>query len=104
MSVPGRTFAHMIARLRAAGLGIALLVSAAMTVLGILVIAATGCGLFCGGRWLWREHRDRADARIHRRAEILARAEIQHRWYIAGDPRGTHGRYPPAAGAIRRSA
>jgi hypothetical protein len=23
----------------------------------------------------------------------LARAEIQHRWHLVGDPRGTYGRY-----------
>ena len=43
------------------------------------------------------QHRERVAERAHRRAETAARAELQHRWYVAGDPRGTYGRYPPIA-------
>lgn len=86
-----------MARLLAAGISIALLVGVAMTVLGLLVGAATVCGLFYLGRRLWRERAARAAELNRSRAEIAARAELQHRWYISGDPRGTYGRYPPAA-------
>ena len=36
------------------------------------------------------------DDRRARRAEILVRAEQQHRWWMQGDPRGSYGDYPPA--------
>lgn len=45
----------------------------------------------------WRAHHRRSADADHRRAEIAARAELQHRWYLAGDPRGTYGRYTPAS-------
>jgi hypothetical protein len=53
--------------------------------------------LWRGGRRVLRRHRNQAAITAHRRAEIIARAEIQHRWFLAGDPRGTYGRYTPAA-------
>jgi len=93
-----------MARLLAAAFGIALLVSIAATVFGTAVAVATVYGVFWIGRRLWSFQRARADARAHRRAELLARAEIQHRWYLAGDPRGTYGRYPPAPVVVRRIA
>lgn len=43
-----------------------------------------------------RQAAERAQV-AHQRAQIAGRAELQHRWYIAGDPRGTYGRYPPVA-------
>jgi threonine/homoserine/homoserine lactone efflux protein len=90
-----------MARFVATVLAIALLISVAMTVLGILVVAAAACGLSYLGWWLWREHRSRGADREHRQAELVARAELQHRWYMAGDPRGTYGRYPPAVEMTR---
>jgi hypothetical protein len=85
-----------MARLVAAVIGVALILSVATAVLGILAAAATLYGMYWLGRWVWRGYRTRACVRAHERAELLARAEIQHRWYLAGDPRGTFGRYPPA--------
>lgn len=85
----------MMARLVAAAVGVALLAYVAAVVLSILAIGITLYGLFYVGRALWRAHRAAGTQRRHRRAELLARAEIQHRWYVAGDPRGTYGRYPP---------
>jgi hypothetical protein len=50
-------------------------------------------------RRLLRWHRAHAAAiAAHRSAEIAARAELQHRWVVASDSRGTYGRYPPATG------
>lgn len=33
--------------------------------------------------------------RRHRDAGLRARADLEHRMALAGDPRGVHGRYPP---------
>jgi hypothetical protein len=85
-----------MARLLAGAAGLALLVSLAAAVLGLVVVAAAVGGSLYLDWWLWREHRARVDDRSHRRAELLARAELQHRWFMAGDPRGIYGRYPPA--------
>ena len=82
----------MMARLVAALIGVALLVAAVLTVMWVVVGAAAAFGAWR----LWQAYSTHAEARAHRRAELLARAEIQHRWYLAGDPRGTFGRYPPA--------
>jgi hypothetical protein len=72
---------------------IAALVLSASVVLGIFAAFV----LYRGGRWAIRRHRVQAARSAHRRAELLARADIQHRWVMAGDPRGTYGRYTPAA-------
>ena len=79
-------------------------VVAAVLLVGVMVHffwwilgAAAAYGLYRGGRRLWREHRDRVAWAAHRRAQLLACAELQHRWYLDGDLRGTYGRYPPAA-------
>ena len=37
-----------------------------------------------------------AIARRARRAAIIARADQQHQWVLAGDDRGVHGEHPPA--------
>jgi len=44
----------------------------------------------------WAEHQADRAAERHRLRELIARAEIQNQWVLAGDPRGTYGRYPPA--------
>lgn len=59
-----------------------------------LVVAAYGADR--GGRALWRRRNRGVELRAHQRAELLARAELQHRWWLEGDPRGTYGRYTPA--------
>jgi hypothetical protein len=73
----------------------ALLVGAAVILLWWMLVAAAAYGLYRGGRWVLRRHRARVEIAGHRRAELLARAELQHRWFMAGDPRGTYGRYSP---------
>jgi nitrate/nitrite transporter NarK len=48
---------------------------------------------------LWRQYqRARAAEQRERQrwAGIAARADQQHAWVLAGDPRGTYGDYPPA--------
>ena len=32
-----------------------------------------------------------------RQAALIRRADQQHRWTLAGDPRGIYGRYPPSS-------
>lgn len=39
----------------------------------------------------WLHHRARTQAAEH--AAIAARADQQHAWVLAGDPRGTYGRH-----------
>lgn len=79
----------------AALISAAILLATVAAVLWAVVVAAAVYGLFYGAWRLWREYRAWAAARVHNRAELLARAEIQHRWYMDGDPRGTYGRFPP---------
>jgi threonine/homoserine/homoserine lactone efflux protein len=82
-------------------IGVAFQISDAMAVFETLVVAAAICGLLYLGWRLWREHRTKATELEHHRAELAARADVQHRWYMAGYLRGTYGRYPPA---VARSA
>ena len=90
-----------MARLVAVLLGVALLTAAVAAVLWVLITAAAAYGVFCLALRWWQVCHHLRDVRVHQRAELLARVEIQHRWYITGDSRGTHGRYPPAVGAFR---
>jgi hypothetical protein len=87
----------MMARLIAAAVGVMLLAYVAAVVFSALAVGLAAYGLFRLIRYAWRAYVAARDARRHERAELLARAEIQHRWSLAGDPRGTYGRYPPAS-------
>lgn len=49
----------------------------------LLAGAAVLCGAVVGARWYER--------RRHHLASITERADQQHAWVLAGDPRGTHG-------------
>jgi hypothetical protein len=40
---------------------------------------------------------DRGEQRRRAEAALIARADQQQAWRIAGDERGTYGEYPPAA-------
>jgi bacteriorhodopsin len=46
--------------------------------------------------------RARREALARHYAKIAERADVQHRWILKGDERGTYGRYPPAD--LRRAA
>jgi hypothetical protein len=60
----------------------------------LLVLAAIGAGLFL---WLGHQRRLDASSRRHREhAAIVARADEQHAWVLAGDDRGVYGEYAPA--------
>lgn len=52
---------------------------------------AVRLGLWSFSRWQKSEAERRA-----RDAEIAARADQQHAWAMADDPRGTYGEYQPA--------
>lgn len=81
----------------AAAISVAILLAAVGAVLWAMLAAAAVWGVFWLSRRLWLEYRARTDARVHDPAELLACAEIQLRWSMSGDPRGTFGRYPAAA-------
>ncbi|WP_148286573.1 hypothetical protein [Mycobacterium canetti] len=82
-----------------------LLLAVVAQLLSWAAIALALYGLYRLARAGWRKHRARTAAEAHSRAQILARAELQHRWFLDGDPRGTYGRYPPhlpfQAGIVR---
>jgi ABC-type Fe3+-siderophore transport system permease subunit len=46
--------------------------------------------------WLTFSFERRVDNRYARRAALVARADQQHAWVLAGDQRGIYGEYPPA--------
>ena len=46
--------------------------------------------------WLAFYAARRVDARENARIAMVARADQQHAWALAGDPRGLYGDYPPA--------
>jgi hypothetical protein len=59
----------------------------------LLVVAAAGFGL-----WGVATRQDTELERQHRQQRALvARANEQHAWVLAGDDRGMFGEYPPAA-------
>ncbi|BBY58913.1 hypothetical protein MSAR_20490 [Mycolicibacterium sarraceniae] len=76
-------------------IGLVLVVAAVVYVTAVVVAIAAVYGLYRLARAGWSAHRSRAAAVEHQRAQMAARAELQHRWYLAGDPRGTYGRYAP---------
>lgn len=86
-----------MARLFAAMITAALLMVAVVSVLWLVLAAAVVAGVVFGVRRVLITSQRRAGARRHQRAELLARADIQHSWYLDGDPRGVYGRYVPAA-------
>lgn len=62
-----------------------------------LVVCAVVCAVVVWKRapgWcqVWAEQRVAEGKRV---AAIQQRAEQQHAWVLAGDPRGTYGQYPP---------
>jgi hypothetical protein len=61
-------------------------------------IAAVLGGVLVFGLLLWLTfHLERrADARENARLAIVARADQQHAWVLAGDDRGIYGDYAPA--------
>ena len=87
----------MMARLIAAAVSVVLLAYVAAVVFSVLAVGLAAYGLFRLMRYMWCAYRVSRSERRRRRADLVARAEIQHRWYLAGDPRGTYGRYPPVA-------
>jgi ABC-type Fe3+-siderophore transport system permease subunit len=60
-------------------------------------IAAVLGGLMVFGLLLWLTFywERRVDAQYEKRAALVARADQQHAWVLAGDDRGVYGDYPP---------
>ena len=61
-------------------------------VVGIAAVVA----FVWGAQKAWAEISAEEAADAKRKAAIVRRADQQHAWTLAGDPRGTYGRYPPA--------
>lgn len=61
-------------------------------------IAAVLGGLMVFGLLLWLTFyvERRVDAREETRAALVARADQQHAWVLAGDDRGIYGQYTPS--------
>lgn len=83
-------------RIVAPFIGVVLIAAFVVNVAVVLVAAAAVYGMYWLVRNHGRKHRARRAAAEHGRAELLARAELQHRWFMDADPRGTYGRYTPA--------
>jgi hypothetical protein len=59
----------------------------------LLILATIGVGVV-----LWLRHQHELEAAGRRRREhaaLIARADQQHAWVLAGDDRGVYGEYPP---------
>lgn len=60
-------------------------------IVAVLVIA----GLAYGGAKWWQRHQAQEAAAAQEHANIAARAEYEHRQYLAGDDIGLYGQYQP---------
>lgn len=69
--------------------GAALILTASF--LGPVATAVLAAGLFLSGRALYPRYRRQVDEQRRRQAEVLARADEQHRWASRGDSRGVYG-------------
>jgi hypothetical protein len=76
----------------------------ALALLGLIVIlrwfilVAIVIGFVAFNIWLAKERRlTRDEQRRRAEAALIARADQQQAWRIAGDDGGTYGEYPPAA-------
>jgi ABC-type Fe3+-siderophore transport system permease subunit len=60
------------------------------------IVAVLG-GVLVFGLLLWLTFyvERRVDERYEKRTALVARADQQHAWILAGDDRGVYGEYPP---------
>ena len=65
-----------------------------MRALFVLVLMAIAV-LLVGLLWLALYAVRRVDGREEKRDALVARADQQHGWVLAGDDRGIYGDYPP---------
>lgn len=83
------------------------------SVIGVMILAgalihllmlAAGVALVVGAVWvvyravdaLWSAYLRRRARKARQLAELRDRADYEHHLYLAGDPRGVYGQYPPA--------
>jgi hypothetical protein len=84
-------------------LGVLLLV-AVVAMYWLLVLAAIVVVLIVRAAPVaWREWQDERAVSARRRAGLIARADEQHRWAMADDPRGVYGEYTSAVYSIREA-
>jgi ABC-type protease/lipase transport system fused ATPase/permease subunit len=81
-----------------AGAGFALLIFIGFIVkFWVYIVAVLGALVLVGLLWWWASCMDRrAKARENTRLAIVARADQQHAWVLAGDDRGIYGEFAPA--------
>lgn len=70
----------------------------------VLVLAWLVRALVRWRRAIQRERRLADERRRARARDLVRRADEQHAWTLAGDPRGTYGHYPPARECARESS
>jgi hypothetical protein len=62
----------------------------------VYIVGVLAALALVGLLWWWASHMDRrAKARENTRLAIVARADQQHAWVLAGDDRGIYGDYRP---------
>ena len=61
----------------------------------LLALVAVVALAYYGRQW-WNTEQARVAKQQAEHRAIAARADEQHSWVLAGDPRGTYGRYMPA--------
>ncbi len=64
----------------------------------VIVLAAACVAAIYGITTMHKRSELRAAAQAQAAAAIAARADFEHRRYLAGDPTGVYGQYPPARG------
>ncbi|MCW2628525.1 hypothetical protein [Mycobacterium sp.] len=72
-------------------IGTLLLVGLMLKYWWLIVLVAVVVILFRGAPGWWRRYQASVAAEERRLAAIAARADQQHAWTLAGDPRGTYG-------------
>jgi hypothetical protein len=63
---------------------------------GLTVLGLAVWGAYIGGSALLLKRRDRLNGEKAHRARLAARADHQHRQYLAGEDRGLYGEFKPA--------
>jgi hypothetical protein len=78
-------------------IGTLLLVGFMLKYWWLIALVAAAVILYRRAPGWWAAHQASVAAEDERLAEVAARADQQHAWVLAGDPRGAYGDHPPAA-------
>lgn len=77
-------------------LGALLLVAFAITYWKVVAVIVVVVVFIKAAPVVWRDVQTQRATTARRRAELIERADQQHRWASEGDPRGTFGEWTPA--------